>query len=416
MESITKIIGDEKCECFEYSDPFHGDSGKMRMQIEGTFDGNITRESIILVPMFLNEQELQNIGDLWITEQEKKLGLAVGTSCSSSGWWVGSSDASRDNEITDKYDFLVPTVLANQSGQERLQSEIQSLYKSHYQTQHELEEEYKAGESDWAAQLEVKLDNLDRLIAEHENLLEQSKLLVVGNYVDYSGYYCEVIDVEDNIIYLQDANSDIHFERTTGYFLNSKPGLIENNLEKIISSKQADSISIRSLTLEDNYKVSKLDNMSGNFVEQWLEDNDDYAWGLFKGKELIGYCTIGGADDCGKEITEYPGWTNDSLLLSDVFINPDHRRQGYATQMIDEVIKERTKEDKELVFLTVLYEDLVDLYEKVGFSYIGNGIMVRDERALEQSKVKPSLDSMISKANEKLVQSSERNITNEMSL
>ena len=173
------MIAGEECECFEFSDPFYGASRKMRLQLEGTFDGDINRESLILVPMFLTESELSAIEDLWLTEQEKELGLPLGESCSSAGWWVGSSDASKDQDITDKYDFLVPVVLANKDSLQRLQSEVDILYKAQDKIEKELKAEYEDGESNWASQLELELDDLERLISEHEELLKQSMALTV---------------------------------------------------------------------------------------------------------------------------------------------------------------------------------------------------------------------------------------------
>lgn len=138
---------------------------------------------------------------------------------------------------------------------------------------------------------------------------------------------------------------------------------------------------VRALTEKSRTDVESLDEMSGNCVSQWLEDNEDYAWGLFKNNNLIGYCTIGYADDCGPEIENFKGYTHDSLLLSDVFIKPEYRKQGYALLMIDEAIRLRTANEKELIFLTVLYDDLRNLYEKCSFMYVKNGVMVRDERS-----------------------------------
>ena len=65
--------------------------------------------------------------------------------------------------------------------------------------------------------------------------------------------------------------------------------------------------------------------------------------------------------------------------------------------MIDEAINLRTENEKELVFLTLLHDNLVDFYEKLGFEFISNGVMVRDERSLVQ---KQSLDQQIYKGKE----------------
>ena len=49
------------------------------------------------------------------------------------------------------------------------------------------------------------------------------------------------------------------------------------------------------LSIKDLQSVRSMDASSGFQVEQWLEDNSEYAWGIFKNgtDELIGYCTIG---------------------------------------------------------------------------------------------------------------------------
>ena len=80
---------------------------------------------------------------------------------------------------------------------------------------------------------------------------------------------------------------------------------------------------IRPLLVRDLEQVQFLDSLSGNYVQQWIEKDDEgtdldnaYAWGYFKWDRLIGYCTIGGADDLAvaEQCKEY---SNDSLLLSD---------------------------------------------------------------------------------------------------
>lgn len=136
---------------------------------------------------------------------------------------------------------------------------------------------------------------------------------------------------------------------------------------------------IRSLNEKDREQVEILDELSGNYLSQWL-DGEGYAWGIFIGKELIGYCSIGYADDVCSVIENYEGYTCDSLLLSDVYIKKEYRRQGYALKLIDKAIRERTKLEKELVFLTLLYDNLSYLYKQVKFKSINNYIMVRDER------------------------------------
>lgn len=100
--SITKIIGGKEYECFEAT------KGMLRMELQGTFGDGVDRESVILVPLLLSEAELEELSENWLSEQEKELGFPVGESCSSSSWWVGSSDKSKDALITHTYDHLIP--------------------------------------------------------------------------------------------------------------------------------------------------------------------------------------------------------------------------------------------------------------------------------------------------------------------
>ena len=116
-----------------------------------------------------------------------------------------------------------------------------------------------------------------------------------------------------------------------------------------------------------------LDELSGNYVEQWL-DSIDYSWGMFLDNMLIGYCTTGYADDCSASIEDHPLHANDSILLSDVFVVPAYRHNGYASQMIRAALKLRHDNDgyDETVFLALLHDELVALYEPLGFTFIDN--------------------------------------------
>lgn len=137
-------------------------------------------------------------------------------------------------------------------------------------------------------------------------------------------------------------------------------------------------LKVRTLNENDMISVIQLDDLSGNYLEQWIEDNEDYSWGLFLDNVLIGYCSTGYADDCGRIIETYNGYTHDALLLGDVFIIPEFRHKGYATYFIEEVLKLRNPNDKELVFLMYMYDSLKKFYEKMGFQHIEDNVMVRD--------------------------------------
>lgn len=157
-------------------------------------------------------------------------------------------------------------------------------------------------------------------------------------------------------------------------------------------AKDGARLTVKPLSEKYYRSVEKLDEASGNCVADMLDyddevDNFAYAWGLFKNNRLIGYCTIGGADDCGGTIAACPGYAGvDSLLLSDVFVMPRQRGQGCGAFLVNEAIKLRTKDDKQLVFLTLLDDNLSYFYKKIGFSSIGDGNMVRDERDIHDIK------------------------------
>ena len=132
---------------------------------------------------------------------------------------------------------------------------------------------------------------------------------------------------------------------------------------------------------EDNQiLVQTMDQMSGFCVEQWLNDNIDFAWGIFHDEKLIGYCTIGIADDTDDPLIEgHVAYKEDSsLLMSDVFILSEYRNQGYGSKMVKESIETRWKMDNEknTVYLQAMGntgdlsydEKLKSFYEKIGFS------------------------------------------------
>ena len=77
-------------------------------------------------------------------------------------------------------------------------------------------------------------------------------------------------------------------------------------------------LTIRPLTYQDNQEIQSLDDMSGNDVAQWFQEEDDYcedyAYGLFLNNRLIGYCTIGGADDCPLMIAKHKLYSYNALL------------------------------------------------------------------------------------------------------
>lgn len=134
-------------------------------------------------------------------------------------------------------------------------------------------------------------------------------------------------------------------------------------------------ILVKALTEMDKKSVTVLDELSGNAVEMTLE-SENYAWGIFVDGILVGYCTIGGAEDPTFGYTVYKEWTPNALLLGDVFIHKEYRNNGYASRMIKEVL-EKANTTGNAVFLTLLDDNLVELYAKIGFKYLDDGDMVK---------------------------------------
>jgi len=145
-------------------------------------------------------------------------------------------------------------------------------------------------------------------------------------------------------------------------------------------------LSVRPLKEQDGSAAQKMDSQSGYNISPMLDGNEDYAWGVFKGEMLVGYCTIGYAEDTYEGVVLHPAYTNESLLLSDVYVSPEHREEGCASYLVSQAIKRRTENDKELVLLTVLDEKLASFYKRLGFVQLADGVMLRDERSIEDKK------------------------------
>ena len=127
-------------------------------------------------------------------------------------------------------------------------------------------------------------------------------------------------------------------------------------------------IYVRNVNKNDIKQTEYLDELSGNNVSEWLECEDS-GYGIFNDNKLIGYCTLNYADDCDDIIEKHPNWTNDSRLLSNVYILKEYRNQGIGKLLINTALKEA---DDNSVFLTVLCPELCEYYKYFGFIEIGN--------------------------------------------
>ena len=132
---------------------------------------------------------------------------------------------------------------------------------------------------------------------------------------------------------------------------------------------------VRALSFSDKMLIEHMDELSGNDVSQWFNSEDDYsadyAYGIFRGDEMIGYCTVGNADDCGEMIESHDLYSHDALLLSDVYVKPSYRGLGVGTQLIATIVINKLYIDgiDTVIYLTVLHDLLGKFYQKIGFEW-----------------------------------------------
>jgi GNAT superfamily N-acetyltransferase len=140
--------------------------------------------------------------------------------------------------------------------------------------------------------------------------------------------------------------------------------------------EKSDLITVRALIEDDCSEVEVLDEFSGNELSDGL-GSEGYVWGVFYDNKLVGYCSIGGAED----YDEFDGWDYDDLVLCDVFILEEFRGMGLASELIETVISENTAHG-EKIFLTILDDHLAEFYEKFGFEVINEdgGVMLREAK------------------------------------
>lgn len=135
----------------------------------------------------------------------------------------------------------------------------------------------------------------------------------------------------------------------------------------------------RALTCSDSEIVSQLDEQSGNYVGEWLDDKD-YAYGIFLNDLLVGYCTIGGADCQQGVIEEHKNYNQYAYLLSDVFVLPEYRKYGLGSELIKEAIRlKRFVEGYNVIYIVIMEEKLFHFYNLIGFRWCkGNNIIDSD--------------------------------------
>jgi len=161
---IMKVIDGKERACYEV-----GDTGHMRMELDVTLTDGLSKSDLMLVPLSLEETQLEELAEKWITQCERERGLPAGESCSSSGWWVGSDDSSRDHEITHKYDHLIPS--QNKSPTLTLDSDGITV-AGHVGTWHVIDHEQVEGASFFLLEHDKYGDDAANLIVDsHANLI-----------------------------------------------------------------------------------------------------------------------------------------------------------------------------------------------------------------------------------------------------
>lgn len=133
---------------------------------------------------------------------------------------------------------------------------------------------------------------------------------------------------------------------------------------------------VKPLSAVDAQEIIKMDDMSGFYVSKWSDEMDkdnNYSWGIYVNHILAGYCTIGYTNDIFPVIENHPDYSSESYWLSNVFIKPEYRHEGYGLQMITGAIWGRWKLEKTApVFLAM--SKLQDFYGKAGFELFSGDV------------------------------------------
>ena len=162
-------------------------------------------------------------------------------------------------------------------------------------------------------------------------------------------------------------------------------GMTHSNLPKEVSYMKFKPI-VRPIKVAEVSDLIALEQLSDGFKPSDFVDDDDqnYAYGIFdENGKLFGFCSIGGADIGEEDIESYPTYSDDDLILSDMFIHPDYRHQGYGTELYTTAIQLTNPNEKQNVFADILYDGntVKHFYEAGGFVLVKtstfNGLMVK---------------------------------------
>ena len=143
--------------------------------------------------------------------------------------------------------------------------------------------------------------------------------------------------------------------------------LTEKEIDRVIKLRIAqltDEYTSEGKTVPENIN---LDKALKDFYTRNLAAGTYVSWLAFDGDKIVG--------TSGMSFTEKPPYftctTGKLGILSSMYTDPDYRRKGIATELLDRVVKEAKDHGCGTIYITA--SDMgVKLYESYGFKHNGN--------------------------------------------
>ncbi len=143
--------------------------------------------------------------------------------------------------------------------------------------------------------------------------------------------------------------------------------LTENELDQIIEmriNQLTEEYTSEGMTVPENVDLKK---SLMDFYTKNMADGTYVSWLAFDGDKIVG--------TSGMSFAEKPPYftcpTGRLGILSSMYTNPDYRRMGIATQLLDRVVKEAKDYGCGTIYITASNMG-VKLYESYGFKHNGN--------------------------------------------
>lgn len=161
------------------------------------------------------------------------------------------------------------------------------------------------------------------------------------------------------------------------------------NIEIIGNIAFEDTLIIRLIGRSDLSDVAEMDARSGFSVFDLLKDKEpdeftDYAYGAFLAGKLIGYCTVGGAEEyaCFKQ------YRDGDLCLSDVWVDEEYREKHVGSLLVTYAIRMEYQDVRRNVFATILNDADFPFYASLGFSTLNDAGVICHKANYDQMSVK----------------------------